>query len=154
MDGLLLVDKPAGPTSHDVVARMRRVLRERRIGHTGTLDPAATGLLPLVVGRATRLARFVSGSDKTYDAAIRIGVSTATGDAHGDPVAAAYAGQLPSRETIDRALDAFRGTYPQRPPAFSAKKIAGQRSYQLARRPSVAGDNLPPRPIQPAAVNV
>ena len=81
MDGLLVIDKPAGPTSHDVVARMRRVLGERRVGHTGTLDPAATGVLPLVVGRATRLARFLSASDKMYEAEIRLGVATPTIDA-------------------------------------------------------------------------
>jgi len=78
MDGLLLVDKPAGPTSHEVVACVRRALGERRIGHTGTLDPAATGLLPLVLGRATRLARFLSGHDKSYDAVVRFGVATDT----------------------------------------------------------------------------
>src|SRR5438309_6499757 len=126
MDGLLVVDKPSGPTSHDVVARMRRILRERRIGHTGTLDPAATGVLPLVVGRATRLARFLSASDKTYEAAIRLGISTDTCDAQGGPVGAAHQGPWPSRDEIDRALDAFRGQFLQHPPAFSAKKIAGR----------------------------
>ncbi len=85
MDGLLVIDKPAGPTSHDVVARMRRVLGERRVGHTGTLDPAATGVLPLVLGRATRLARFLSGATKSYEATIRLGVSTDTYDAEGAP---------------------------------------------------------------------
>ena len=76
MDGLLIVDKPPGPTSHDVVARVRRLLRERRVGHTGTLDPMASGVLPLVLGRATRLARFLSGSDKTYEAEVRLGVTS------------------------------------------------------------------------------
>src|ERR1700681_4722288 len=102
MDGLLIVDKPAGPTSHDVVARVRRALGERRIGHTGTLDPAATGVLPLVLGRATRLARFLSASDKSYDAALRLGVATDTNDAEGTPSAPSYQGPLPSREVIDR----------------------------------------------------
>jgi tRNA pseudouridine55 synthase len=134
MDGLLLVDKPAGPTSHDVVVRMRRALRERRIGHTGTLDPAATGLLPLVLGRATRLARFLSATGKTYEADIRLGLSTDSGDAHGRPVGAAHAGPLPSPDEVSRALDQFRGTYLQQPPAFSARKIAGCRSYRLARQ--------------------
>jgi tRNA pseudouridine55 synthase len=92
MDGLLIIDKPRGPTSHDVVARMRRVLRERRIGHTGTLDPMATGVLPLVVGRATRLARFLSASDKSYEAVIQLGVSTDTADAEGTPTGPAYVG--------------------------------------------------------------
>jgi tRNA pseudouridine55 synthase len=133
MDGLLIVDKPAGPTSHDVVARVRRALGERRIGHTGTLDPAATGVLPLVLGRATRLARFLSGSDKSYDAVLRLGVATDTNDAEGTPSAPPYQGPLPSRDVIDRALDAFRGTFLQQPPAYSAKKIDGRRSYVLAR---------------------
>ena len=140
MDGLLLVDKPAGPTSHDVVERMRIVLRERRVGHTGTLDPAATGLLPLVLGRATRLARFLSAGDKRYEAAIRLGISTATGDADGEPAGPPYTGPRPSRDAVDRALDAFRGTFSQRPPAFSAKRIAGRRSYTLARRARVNAD--------------
>ena len=133
MDGLLVVDKPSGPTSHDVVARLRRVLGERRVGHTGTLDPLATGVLALVVGRATRLARFLSTSDKSYEAVIRLGVSTDTADAVGAPIGSPFAGSLPSRDAIDRALDAFRGTFRQQPPAFSAKKIGGKRSHKLAR---------------------
>src|SRR5438876_11878623 len=110
MDGLLVIDKPAGPTPHDVVVRIRRVLGERRIGHTGTLDPAATGLLPLVVGRATRLARFLSAGNKSYEAAIRLGISTCTGDAEGDPMAPPFCGTLPSRAEIERTLNEFRGT--------------------------------------------
>jgi tRNA pseudouridine55 synthase len=133
MDGLLVVDKPAGPTSHDIVARVRRALREQRVGHTGTLDPAATGVLPLVVGRATRLAQFLSGSDKSYEAVIRFGFSTDTGDAQGRALGVQRVTELPSRETIDAALDAFRGTFLQQPPAFSAKKIDGKRSHKLAR---------------------
>src|SRR4249919_2534555 len=103
MDGLLVIDKPAGPTSHDVVARMRRVLGERRIGHTGTLDPNASGVLPLVIGRATRLAKFLSGGSKTYEAIVRLGTATDTYDADGSPVGATWSGPLPSRETIDAA---------------------------------------------------
>src|SRR5450830_646906 len=95
MDGLLVVDKPAGPTSHDVVAKMRRVLGERRIGHTGTLDPAATGGLPLVLGRATRLARFLSARDKSYEATIRLGVATDTYDGRGEPAGSRYDGPWP-----------------------------------------------------------
>jgi tRNA pseudouridine55 synthase len=148
MDGLLLVDKPAGPTSHDVVVRMRRALRERRIGHTGTLDPAATGLLPLVVGRATRLARFLSGAGKTYEAVIRLGVSTDSGDSHGRPVGTAHDGPLPSPDEIARALDQFCGTYLQQPPAFSARKIAGRRSYRLARQARDAVDLIRPAPTR------
>jgi tRNA pseudouridine55 synthase len=112
---------------------MRRVLGERRIGHTGTLDPLATGVLPLVVGRATRLARFMSASDKAYEAVVRLGVSTDTADAEGSPIGSPFTGALPSRDEIDRALDAFRGTFLQQPPAASAKKIGGKRSYELAR---------------------
>jgi tRNA pseudouridine55 synthase len=132
MDGLLIVDKPAGPTSHDVVARLRRTLREKRIGHTGTLDPLATGVLVLVAGKATRLARFLSASDKSYDAVVRFGFATDTADVQGQPIGA-VSERRPSREEIERALDEFRGTFLQQPPAFSAKKIEGQRSYTLAR---------------------
>jgi tRNA pseudouridine55 synthase len=133
MDGLLVIDKPAGPTSHDVVARVRRALAERRIGHTGTLDPAATGVLALVLGRATRLAQFLSGSDKSYAAVVRLGFSTDTADAQGRAIGAAIDAALPGRDAIDAALDAFRGTFLQQPPAFSAKKIDGKRSHKLAR---------------------
>jgi tRNA pseudouridine55 synthase len=133
MDGLLVVDKPAGPTSHDVVARVRRALAERRIGHTGTLDPAATGVLALVLGRATRLAQFLSGSDKSYEAVVRLGFSTDTADAQGRAMGATIDAALPGREAIDAALDTFRGTFLQQPPAFSAKKIDGKRSHKLAR---------------------
>jgi tRNA pseudouridine55 synthase len=112
---------------------MRRALRERRIGHTGTLDPAATGVLLLVVGRATRLAKFLSASDKSYDAVIRLGFSTDTADAEGEPIGSVWQGALPSRDAIDDALDVFRGTFLQQPPAFSAKKIDGKRSHTLAR---------------------
>jgi tRNA pseudouridine55 synthase len=143
MDGLLVVDKPVGPTSHDVVARVRRALREPRVGHTGTLDPAASGVLPLVIGRATRLARFLAEGDKTYEAAVRLGVATDTFDAEGVPIGSAAAGPLPSREQVEAALAPFRGTYPQRPPAYSAKKIAGQRSYALARGAAKASRATP-----------
>ena len=131
MDGLLIIDKPAGPTSHDVVARLRRVLGERRIGHTGTLDPLATGVLPLVIGRATRLARFLSASDKSQKRPSG-SASTDTADAAGTRVRSPFSGVLPTRETIDRALDAFRGTFLQQPPAFSAKN---RRPTQLQAGP-------------------
>ncbi len=134
MDGLLVVDKPQGPTSHDVVARMRRVLREKAIGHTGTLDPMATGVLLLVLGKATRLAKFLTASDKSYDAVVRLGFATDTADALGQAIGPISESPMPSRGEIDAALDAFRGTFMQRPPAFSAKKIDGQRSYKLARK--------------------
>jgi tRNA pseudouridine55 synthase len=134
MNGLLIVDKPTGPSSHDVVARVRRVLEERRIGHTGTLDPDASGVLALVVGRATRLAQFLSGDDKSYEAVVRLGASTNTYDSTGRQVGASFGEPLPSREAIDAALDAFRGTFLQQPPAYSAKKVDGHPSYKAARR--------------------
>ncbi len=133
LDGLLVVDKPVGPTSHDVVSRVRRILRERRIGHTGTLDPLASGVLLLVVGRATRLAQFLNADAKRYDATIRLGFATDTCDALGRPTTSTYVGAMPTRERIEEALQAFRGTFAQQPPAFSAKKIDGRRSYRLAR---------------------
>jgi tRNA pseudouridine55 synthase len=149
MDGVLLLDKPSGPTSHDIVARVRRVTGERRIGHTGTLDPLASGLLVLVLGRATRLARFLSVDDKSYDAQIRLGIATDTYDALGAPTRA-HAGPMPAREEIERALDAFRGTFLQQPPAYSAKKIGGQRSYRLARATRRTVPALPADPAHPA----
>ena len=154
-DGLLIIDKPAGPTSHDVVARMRRALRETRIGHTGTLDPMATGVLLLVVGKATRLAKFLSASDKSYDAVVRFGFATDTADAQGQPVGPVSDRPTPSREEIETALDAFRGTFMQQPPAFSAKKIDGQRSYTLARdarAAHAAPRTSPPAPLAPPAL--
>lgn len=133
LDGVLVVDKPVGPTSHDVVARVRRILGEPRIGHTGTLDPMASGVLPLVLGRATRLVRFLTADDKRYEATVRFGFSTDTYDAQGQPASPRYEGAMPSRDAIERALAVFRGTFLQQPPAFSAKKIDGRRSYRLAR---------------------
>ena len=147
MDGLLVIDKPAGPTSHDVVARMRRVLGERRIGHTGTLDPNASGVLPLVLGRATRLAKFLSGGNKTYEAVVHFGIATDSYDAEGAPVGAPWTGPWPARDVIDAALADFRGTFLQQPPAYSAKKIDGERSYKAARA-ARSGD--PARPALPA----
>ena len=140
MDGLLIIDKPAGPTSHDVVARMRRVLRERGIGHTGTLDPMATGVLPLVLGRATRLARFLSADTKSYEAVVRFGFATDTRDATGTPLSHPFEGPLPAREAIEAHLTAFLGTSVQQPPAYSAKKVGGARSYTLARARSRTAD--------------
>src|SRR5438874_2729043 len=132
MDGVLLIDKPSGPTSHDVVARLRRTTGERSIGHTGTLDPNATGLLPLVLGRATRLASFFSGSDKTYEATIRWGFATDTDDAAGR-VRGVTTAARPSNDDVDLALEAFRGTFSQVPPQHSAKKVRGAKAYDLAR---------------------
>ena len=157
MDGLLIVDKPSGLTSHDVVARVRRALREQRVGHTGTLDPMASGVLPLVLGRATRLARFIGG-DKTYEAVVRLGMETDTYDAQGQPIGERFTGPWPARADVDVALDAFRGSFLQQPPAFSAKKIAGRRSYVLARRgasqPGTGASDEVVEPALPAPVSV
>jgi tRNA pseudouridine55 synthase len=150
LDGVLVIDKPAGPTSHDVVARVRRAIGERRVGHTGTLDPAATGVLPLVLGRATRLARFLSAGDKSYECAIRLGFATETGDAEGQRVSEEWRGNLPARDDVERALDRFRGAFLQQPPAFSAKKIDGTRSHRMARRAS----GTAAAPVLPAKVPV
>jgi tRNA pseudouridine55 synthase len=143
MNGVLVVDKPLGPTSHDVVARVRRAIGISRIGHTGTLDPLATGVLPLVVGRATRLAQFLSIDEKEYVAVIRLGYATTTYDAEdrvvrderGDPVLMLPPARsaLVAETDLLEALDDFRGTYWQVPPPFSAKKIGGAPAYLLAR---------------------
>jgi tRNA pseudouridine55 synthase len=132
MNGVLVVDKPPGPTSHDVVARVRRALGTRRVGHTGTLDPLATGVLPLVIGRATRLAQFLSSDDKEYVADVIFGVSTTTYDALGETLPSESTGPVDLAK-LESALREFRGTYLQRPPAFSAKKISGKPAYELAR---------------------
>ena len=132
MDGVLVVDKPAGLTSHDVVAVARRALHERRIGHTGTLDPLATGVLPLACGRATRLVRFFVASDKEYLATVRFGVSTDSYDITG--VETARSEKRPTRDAVEASLTPLRGEYQQVPPAYSAKKVAGERAYAKARR--------------------
>jgi tRNA pseudouridine55 synthase len=132
VDGVLVVDKPQGLTSHDVVAVARRSLHERRIGHTGTLDPLATGVLPLACGRATRLVRFFVSSDKDYEATVRFGVSTDSYDVTGAETA--RSGLVPTGPAVTAALESLRGEYMQVPPAFSAKKVAGERAYARARR--------------------
>ena len=128
------MDKPAGPTSHDVVARARRVFGIRAVGHTGTLDPFASGLLVLLLGRATRLARFVEAGPKTYRAVARLGMRTDTDDRTGAPVGEAVDPSGLDLAGVNAAVTALAGARLQRPPAFSAKKIAGERSYRLARR--------------------
>jgi len=128
-----LVAKPAGPTSHDVVDIVRRALGEQRVGHLGTLDPFAKGLLVLVVGRATRLAAFAAEWPKAYDGVIRLGVTTDTDDLTGAVVATApWTGITPAQ--LAAVIESFRGRYEQRPPAYSAVKIAGERAYARARR--------------------
>lgn len=150
MDGLLVIDKPADMTSHDVVATTRRILKERRIGHTGTLDPFATGVLLVLVGKATRLAQFLSGSDKEYDAIIRLGFATDTGDRTGTPIPGPHGSADPSRhgrwseEEIEQALASLRGYIDQVPPMYSAKKIGGKKLYELARR----GEEVKREPVQ------
>jgi len=138
VNGSLLVDKPSGPTSHDVVAFVRRLLKTRRVGHTGTLDPLATGLLVMLVGHATRLAQFLVADEKEYIADIRLGVATRTYDAASlDETAVRWAmgdGRWPMRSEVERILPDFLGTFPQLPPAYSAKKVGGRRAYELARK--------------------
>ncbi len=128
------MDKPAGLSSHDVVHRVRRALGTRGVGHTGTLDPFATGLLVLLVGRATRLARFVEGQPKTYLATARLGIRTDTDDLTGRVVEAADAPPELPESAVREALSGFLGTQRQRPPSYSAKHVEGVRSYRLARR--------------------
>ena len=148
--GVLVVDKPAGPTSHDVVAVARRALACRKVGHLGTLDPLATGVLPLVVGRATRLAPLFSGAGKQYEAVIRLGLSTDTDDIGGEVIGGRDAGgrdapaATPSARAIEKAAAGFVGSHLQRPPAVSAKKIEGTRAYDLARR----GRPAEPEPVR------
>jgi tRNA pseudouridine55 synthase len=144
MDGVLVVDKPQGLTSHDVVAVARRSLHERRIGHTGTLDPLATGVLPLACGRATRLVRFFVSSDKDYEATVRFGVATDTYDITGTETSRSE--RVPAREAVEAALTSLRGEYLQVPPAFSAKKVAGERAYARARRDEAV--TLQPAPVR------
>ena len=144
MDGALIIDKPAGLTSHDVVVRARRILRERRVGHTGTLDPFATGVLVVLLGRATRLAQFLSGVDKEYEAIIRLGDSTDTGDRTGNPIPGPTSKAQPWTEAeIEAALQSLRGDIDQVPPMYSAKKVGGRKLYDLARR----GESVERQPI-------
>lgn len=139
-DGLLLVDKHDGCTSHDIVAMTRRILRQRKIGHCGTLDPAATGLLLLTLGRATRLTRFLIRAPKSYEGTVRLGMATDTYDVTGE-AASASEGSLEgvTAEAIDAAMDELNGTYLQAPPPYSAKKVGGKKFYELARQ----GEEVP-----------
>lgn len=140
-DGFLLVDKPAGVTSHDVVARVRRVLGGARTGHTGTLDPFATGLLIVLVGGATRLAQFAPSEPKTYEAVIRFGARTATDDLEG---AVEETAPPPSDERVQAAIARLTGVIEQVPPRYSAKQVGGRRAYTMARR----GAALPLTPVR------
>jgi tRNA pseudouridine55 synthase len=170
MDGVLIIDKPAGMTSHDVVARVRRIIGERRVGHTGTLDPFATGVLVMLVGRATRLAQFLSGAEKEYEAVIRLGYATDTGDVTGARVVSPSAhvergsggevgdvrqphpqslppsreGSIPDVAGIKAAMALLTGEIEQVPPMYSAKKIAGRKLYEHARR----GEEIERQPVR------
>ncbi len=146
ISGFVLVDKPEGPTSHDVISMVRHRMSVRRIGHTGTLDPFASGLLIVILGSATRLARFVDGTRKRYEGEIRLGFSTTTDDRTGD-VVGERSDDTASEAAIRHAMHALTGDLLQRPPAFSAKKVGGKRAYRLARR----GD---PPTLEPVAVVV
>jgi tRNA pseudouridine55 synthase len=131
-EGGLIVDKPPGLTSHDAVAAVRRAFGQPRVGHTGTLDPMATGVLPLLLGQATRLAQFLTAASKTYLATVRFGQATSTYDAEGSAIGAAVAVRLDPVH-LDSMLAQFRGRQWQRPPAVSAKRVGGARAYALAR---------------------
>jgi tRNA pseudouridine55 synthase len=145
VDGVIVVDKPQDWTSHDVVGKMRRIARTKKIGHLGTLDPIATGVLPLVVGRATRLAQFYTRSDKIYEGVVRFGFATTTYDRAGEPVGRPVEVRI-DRDTLDAALEPFRGEILQVPPPVSAKKIGGKRAYELARLAVVL--ELPAAPVE------
>jgi tRNA pseudouridine55 synthase len=132
VDGILVVDKPVGPTSHDIVALVRRLAGTRKIGHGGTLDPFASGVLPLYLGLATRVVEFHLGARKAYRATVVFGASSTTDDLEGELTPAE--GAAPRRDAVLAALAGFLGTHEQRPPAFSARKVGGRRAYALARR--------------------
>ncbi len=157
--GLLLVDKPAGPTSHDVVQAVRRAIRQRRIGHTGTLDPAATGLLVLCVGKATRLQQYLLGWEKTYAGEIKLGWGTTTYDTEGEPLAEPRPVPALDGVVLGDLVARFSGELDQLPPPYSAKKTGGRKFYELAR----AGEEVPLEPkrvtvhrlsLEPAAPDV
>ena len=133
MNGVLIIDKPGGLTSHDVVNRVRRILGQRSVGHLGTLDPLATGVLPLVVGNLTRLAQFYTSSEKSYEGVIRFGFATDTYDAEGEPTSPEQPVTLNLTQLSTLAAN-FRGVIKQMPPPYSAKKINGVPAYKLARK--------------------
>lgn len=143
LSGVLVVDKPVGPTSHDVVARVRKAFGVRRAGHTGTLDPFATGVLPVCVGKATRLARFLSAGEKSYRAVVRLGFATSTDDAEGEPLGPPRPVAV-LEATLDQAFGPLRGEILQVPPMFSARHVAGRRLYEWARE-GVAVERPPAR---------
>src|SRR4030081_2757411 len=142
--GIVIANKPKGWTSHDVVAKVRRLAGQKRVGHAGTLDPMAEGVLPILLGRATRLADYIQLGRKTYVATIRLGVATDTDDAEGTVIGEASIPEL-SAASIEVVLATFRGAILQPPPQYSALKVAGQRAYAVAR---AGGEvDLAPRPV-------
>lgn len=145
MDAVLIIDKPAGMTSHDVVARVRHITAEKSVGHLGTLDPMATGVLPLVLGRFTRLAQFYGEADKRYEGVIRFGFATDTYDAEGQPTGPQKTVNL-ALDQVREAANGFRGEIAQLPPPFSAKKIAGIPAHRLARKGQPV--NLQPKQVE------
>ncbi len=150
-EGILLVDKPAGPTSFDIIAQTRREFQTKAVGHTGTLDPFATGLLVLLLGRYTRLSEYLTAQDKTYEATICLGIGTDTDDCEGQVIAQTDASHI-SSETIEIALQSFLGEQMQVPPQYSAISIGGERAYKKARR----GEQVAyePRPIHVYEIGV
>jgi tRNA pseudouridine55 synthase len=145
--GVLVIDKPRGPTSHDLVSRVRRALRTRHVGHAGTLDPMATGVLVVAVGEATKLVPWLTADDKTYEATIRLGIETDTLDADGEVTRRA---PVPANLDLDAALARERSRTEQIPPAYSAIRVEGRRSHELARAGQAV--DLPPRPIEVRAL--
>jgi tRNA pseudouridine55 synthase len=133
MNGVIIIDKPSGMTSHDVVARIRRILKQKAVGHLGTLDPLATGVLPLVLGNMTRLAQFYLAAEKSYEGSIRFGFATDTYDADGEQVGEAQECLL-TLEQVKELAAKFHGEIEQMPPSFSAKKVGGVPAYKLARK--------------------
>lgn len=144
MDGVIVVDKPEGWTSHDAVGKVRRIANIRKVGHLGTLDPIATGVLPLVIGRATRLAQFYTRSDKFYEGVVRFGWSTDTYDRAGEPTSEKREVTL-NPDEIEALLERSRGEFLQAPPPVSAKKVGGKRAYELVRQSIVP--QLKPVPV-------
>ncbi len=143
MNGVLVIHKPAGVTSHDVVARVRRIVKERSVGHLGTLDPMATGVLPLLLGRMTRLAQFYGSCEKAYEGEIRFGFATDTYDAMGEPLGPPQP-FVASLEQVRALARRYQGKFEQMPPPFSAKKIAGVPAYKLARKKK----EVPLKPVE------
>ncbi len=154
MDGLLLIDKPAGWTSHDVVAKLRGILKIKAIGHAGTLDPFATGLLILGIGKGTKKLTGLVGLDKEYEATIRLGATSDTFDVDGTITPTPHPASPPRGEEVERALDQFRGGYEQLAPLHSAKRIKGKRLYDLARAGKATEEMRPKKLVRILSLRV